>query len=213
MATPLGPIINTAVSLVNSVKNPSLSNVAAVSTTAVQITGNPTTTASVVNGSGLALNAITLLNSGTPLAGRNVVNSATRLAQGFLDPNTAGIVGQVSGGINQLFNLFGGPAFGGFAGTKPVALHTDSLTKQNMGAAYSESKDVVFTFVRMDSLTADAEAGGLDFGVSPELSSGFSIDAEGLVNNPIGSVDYTSLPKNSSLLGNVDPSKVQFSPQ
>lgn len=224
MSIPTGAIVNNAVSLVKGVKNPSLSNVAAVAKSAVQATGSANSTSVVTNAASLTGQALSLLDSGTPLAGRNVINSATRLAQGYLDPNTSGTVGQILGGVNQLFGLFGGGA--GFGGAKPIALHSDSLAGQSMAAAYSTGKDVVFTLVRMDSGTASEQdpTQGLDaastnlsgtgalasnidgLSVGGGLAGGLSGYTGKITGNPLGSISGASI-------GNIAPTKTQFSPQ
>lgn len=183
MTIPVGAISNTAVSLVNAVSSPSLSNIVAVAPQAAQIAaGNANLNAAVTNGANLTRAAATLLQSGSPFAVGNTINSAVRLAQGFLDPNTASTVGQVSGGLNQIFGVGGvlspfGVGVG--RGNKPVGLHTDSLTSQDMTAAFSEGNDVVFSFVRLDSGSA-SETGFWDGSGGIDWNSGFNVDDSGL---------------------------------
>lgn len=220
MTVPTGAITNTAVSLVKAVNNPSLSNVLAVSTTASLATGNPNTTRIVTNSAGLVNSAANLLQNGSARNAQNTLNSAVKLAQGFLDPKTAGVVGSIAGGLNQIFGILGGPGGGGGGGNKPIALHTESLPKQDMKSAYAEQRDVVFSFVRMDGAFG-VDDGGLD-GVAAALSGqgalaqNTSLAIGGQLNSVTGSSDAStsgpgSLP--GATLGATSPTATRFVPR
>jgi len=185
MAQPNGAIINSAVSLIKTVRDPSVSNVVAAATDVVAIGNNPTANNAVTNAGPLITSTFTALTQGQPLNPLNTVNQAVKLATGFMDPKTAGLVGSVSGGLNQLFGVGGAlsPAssllgLGVGGGNKPVALHTETLPSQNMKSAYSEGKDVVFSFVRansaMESALSEPGFGDINLGIAD--SSAFDLD-------------------------------------
>lgn len=197
MSTPYGALANTAVSLAKTTKNPTISNIVAIAPVATQIdTGNVNLNSAVTNGASLIGSASQLLSSGSSYEAVSTVNTAVRLAQGFLDPKTAATVGAIAGGLNQLFGIgsvFGGAlGIGAAGGNKPIALHTESLPSQDMASAYSEKNDVVFTFVRADSnipTGATGDGSGIDMdwptslntdlsGIAPAVSAPTSLSSQ-----------------------------------
>lgn len=172
MAVPSGAIVNTVISLAKTTSEPSVSNVVGAASSAIEIFGNPEANTLAKSASPLVSSLANTLVGGSPFNALNATNQAVKLAQGFLDPQTANIVGSVSSGLNQLFGLggvFNPFGIGGAGGNKPSALRTDTMTAQPMKAAYGEGQDVAFSFVRAGSaLESDifGDFGGPDFGSS-----------------------------------------------
>ena len=167
MTVPIGAIVNTAVSLVDATVNPSISNVVGLTTDAVAIFNNPEANKTAQAASPLVSSLANTLIGGSPFNALNVSNQAVKLAQGFLDPETADIVGSVSGGLNQLFGSGGALSpinIGGQKGNKPIGLRTDTMATQPMQSAYSPGQDVAFSFVRAGSALEAATTGPFDSG-------------------------------------------------
>jgi hypothetical protein len=159
MSVPFGAITTSAVSLVSGVKNPTATNLVGAATQLASLGNNQKVTNSVNAGASLAASFVAL-GQGRPFDTLGGVNQAVRLASGFMDPKTAAITNSVLTGVNMLFG--GGGVFGA-PGNKPYALHTDSLPSQDMGGAYGEGNDVVFSFVRADAAMEEAMSGSSDW--------------------------------------------------
>ena len=167
MAVPAGAIVNTAVSLISATENPSVSNVVGLTTDAVAIFNNSEANITAQAAAPLVSSLANTLIGGSPFNALNVSNQAVRLAQGFLDPETASIVGSVSSGLNQIFGAGGilNPiGISGSSGNKPIGLRTETMATQPMKSAYSPGQDVAFSFVRAGSALEAATAGPLDEG-------------------------------------------------
>lgn len=183
MAIPAGAIVNTAVSLVDAGKNPSVSNVVGLTTNAVSLFNNPEANKTAQAASPLVSSLANTLVGGTPFNALNVSNQAVKLAQGFLDPATADIVGSVSSGLNQLFGTSGilNPiGISGGGGNKPIGLRTDTMASQPMKSAYSPGQDVVFSFVRAGSALEAATEGLFD----PGGTSNFPVLDSSILGTP-----------------------------
>ena len=185
MAVPSGAIVNTAVSLVDTVSSPSVSNVVGLTTDSVALFSNSEANQTAQTAAPLVSSLANTLVGGSPFNALNVSNQAVRLAQGFLDPETSDIVGSVSGGLNQLFggglNVIG---VGGLSGNKPIGLRTETMTAQPMNSAYSPGQDVVFSFVRAGSAleaATDGSSGGL---FDPGATSDFPILDSSILGTP-----------------------------
>ena len=173
MAIPFGAVSQSALSLTRAATSPSLSNVVGaatlVTTTGVSSAASNTlrgatqayqTNTTITRAAPLLTSALTSLGQGAPFNALNGFNQGVKLATGFLDPKTSGIVNSVAGVVGGLFGpvgpLRGLLGMGSAPGRKPVALHTDSMVQQKMESAYAESKDVIFTFVRVGSTLEEA---------------------------------------------------------
>lgn len=204
MSIPYGAIVTSAVSLVQSIKNPSASNVVGATTQFTSLGNNQPVTNTANAGATLGA-TFTSLGQGRPLDARNGVNQAVRLASGFMDPKTAAIASSVLSGANMLFGGGGGLSLLGFGGNKPYALHTDSLPSQSMSGAYSEGNDVVFSFVRANAATEEAMWGTDDGGLNKtadNLSGTGALASGGSgLNKSIGSVSPASQSLTTSYTG------------
>ena len=185
MAVPAGAIVNTAVSLVSATENPSVSNVVGLTTDAVAIFNNSEANITAQTAAPLVSSLANTLIGGSPFNALNVSNQAVRLAQGFLDPETANIVGSVSSGLNQIFGaggLLNPLGISGSSGNKPIGLRTETMTAQPMKSAYGPGQDVAFSFVRAGSALEAATSGGGLF--DPGETSNFPILNESILGTP-----------------------------
>ena len=185
MAVPAGAIVNTAVSLISATENPSVSNVVGLTTDAITIFNNSEANITAQAAAPLVSSLANTLIGGSPFNALNVSNQAVRLAQGFLDPETASIVGSVSSGLNQIFGAGGilNPiGISGLSGNKPIGLRTETMATQPMRSAYSPGQDVAFSFVRAGSALEAATAGGGPF--DPGGTSDFPVLDSSVLGTP-----------------------------
>jgi len=195
MAVPSGAIVNTVISLAKTTSEPSISNVVGAASSTVEIFNNPQANTLAGKATPLVSSLANTLVGGSPFNALNSTNQAVKLAQGFLDPQTASTVGSVSSGLNQLFGLggvFNPSGVGGAGGNKPAALRTDAMTAQPMKAAWGEGQDVAFSFVRAGSALESEiseDAGGLDFGSSIAANQSVGGVTGGVAFDSVSNVD------------------------